>query len=104
MTTSSVVRGALAAVAVVIAAAVAGCDGDADRRGGGASFGLPCDEPSQCRTDAPLCVALTAPDYAPGVCASSCDAPADCPSGSECRSGACIRCAAAVAGMVASGG
>ena len=87
--------------ALVVALAGLACGGPSDDT---TSFGDPCDDASQCREDAPTCVGIEAADYAPGICASACAEPADCPGGSECRAGACIRCVASIAGSIAAGG
>lgn len=85
--------------------AIAGCrSGNNGMEGPTTTFGLPCDDVSQCREDAPTCVEITAADYGPGICAYECPVPAGCPGGSECRAGFCIQCHASLAGTVEPGG
>lgn len=92
---------ALSLLVAALVASIAACGGEPDRPD--TSFGLPCDDASQCLADAPTCVALDVAGYAPGLCASACDDGA-CPAGSECRADACIRCAPDRAATVAAGG
>ncbi|UJR79543.1 hypothetical protein [Sandaracinus amylolyticus] len=78
--------------------------GNVDSAAGRTGFGEQCELDEECAADAPSCVELAAPAYAPGVCASACGEGGACPNGSECHDEVCIRCAAEIAGTVAPGG